>query len=734
MVWQRIILCLISLLILPSLALADRPKVGLVLGGGGAAGVAHVGVLKVLEEQGIHVDMIAGTSMGAIVGSLYAAGYRADELEKIVQELEWMSLFQDVQARPEQAFQRKRENAGFFNTFELGIKEGAIQLPEGLISGQKLTFELRRLLARVGQVDNFDKLPIPFRAVATNIETGKQVVLSHGNLATAVRASMSIPGLFAPIKIDNQLLVDGFVSNNVPIDVVKAMGADIVIVVSLPYYFEKRENLNSAVAVTVQAMQFLTSKNSLPQLEAMKAPSVVIEPEVKNVGSLDFDKVRETIPLGEQAARKKLRELQQIAAFYPKLSAGLARAQLTQPVIDAKTMKIGKITINNDSSLNNDVIAARLGVKQGDAFDTTQLQTGLDSIHGLGYFDLVDYQLLPLENGTYNLVIDARKRSNGENRLRLGLSLEDNFSGDTRYQFGIDYIRLGVTKTGGEWRNKFIIGDDIHASSEMYHPIDANQEKFFSTKAYHNQRNIYDYQGNHRLTELRLLESGIQVEGGKNLSDSSEIRAGVFYRDLRPHLKTGSLRHDIADNDLQMTGLLVNYRYDSLDDVDFPKQGALINTEYTQGFEVLNADMAFNRLKIEAEKAVTKGRHRAVTRTEWGTTFDNNTFLTEQPALGGLGRLSGLAENQLRGNNTALGSVMYTYELTDVPKITKVYAGGSLELGNVWQNQGEMNWGNLLQSGSLFIGLDSIIGPAYIGIGHTEGYDTNFFMQVGRRF
>lgn len=735
MAWLiRGLLCVVCWALLISSASAERPKIGLVLGGGGAAGIAHVGVLKVLEEQGIHVDMIAGTSMGAIVGSLYAAGYSADELETIVQQLDWLSLFQDGQARPQQSFQQKRENAGFFNTFEVGVKKGAIQLPEGLISGQKLTFELRRLLARVGQVDDFDKLPIPFRAVATNIETGKQVVLSHGNLATAVRASMSIPGLFTPVTIDNQLLVDGFVSNNVPIDVARQMGADIVIVVSLPYYFESRDQLTSALAVSVQAMQFLTSKNSLPQLKDIKAPSVVIEPDVKEVGSLDFDKVRQTIPIGEAAARAQLPALQRIAALFPKTPAGLAKARITQPVISAKTMNIGEITVHNDSSLKDSVILARLGIQTGDAFDITKLQAGLDSIHGLGSFDLVDYQLIPLEDGNYNLVIDARKRSNGENRLRLGFSLEDNFSGDTRYQLGVDYVRKGLTKTGGEWRNKLIMGDDILLSTEVYSPINATQDSFFSTKLQHERRDLYGYKGNQRSTEIRLAETSAQADVGKTLGDAAEMRAGVFYRNLRPWVKTGVTPDNFSEAALQMTGVQLNYRYDTLDDADFPNQGAWVDANYTQGFDILNADVAFNRLKLGAGQARTQGRHKFITRAEYATTFDSNTFITEQPTLGGLGRLSGLADNQLRGNEAALGGVAYLYELTHLPRIAKVYTGASLELGNVWQNRDEASWGNVLKSGSLFVGLDSVVGPAYIGVGHTEGYDMNFFMQVGRRF
>lgn len=712
----------------------QRPRIGLVLGGGGAAGVAHVGVLKVLEEQGVPIDVIAGTSMGAIVGSLYAAGYKADELETVVKALDWPGLFEDQQAREMQSFQLKRDNAGFFNTAEVGIKDKSLKLPDGLVSGQKLMFELRRLLERVAQVEDFDRLPIPFRAVATDIETGEPIILRKGNLATAVRASMSIPGFFSPITIDNRVLVDGFVSNNVPVDVAKQMGADILIVVSLPYKFEKREKLNSAVAVSVQAMQFLTAKNSLPQLKGLSAPNIVIEPDLKDIGSLAFNRVGETIPMGEQAARAHLAAIKRLASYADSehtqpLTTQTQEFAAEQGVSDGR---VATVTLENNSRLNDTVLLKRLGIQAGDVLDIAKLQRGLDNVHGLGYFDIVDYKLVPVGKNTYDLQVIARQRSTGDQRLRFGFTLDDNFEGDASYQMGVRQILKGATSTGTEWRNSLIVGDRFHAETQILHPLNDRQGAFLDARAWHARQDFYNYVGKERSAEVRVGETGIEANWRADIGTASELSAGAIYRHLKPDIKTGQLL--FPDESLQIAGLEFAYSTDTLDDADFPNRGEWLKVDYMHGFKVLGADIEFDRVKLAGGKIWTVDKHRLSVKSQVGSTLRDDTFTTEQLTLGGYNNLSGLSPDQLRGNHAAFGRGTYMYELVDYPGVVKVYAGGSLELGNTWEKAQEVSWGSLLLSGSLFVGVDSPIGPAFIGIGQTEGYDPSLFMHVGRSF
>ncbi|MGH8222831.1 MAG: patatin-like phospholipase family protein, partial [Woeseiaceae bacterium] len=247
-----------------------RPRIGLVLGGGGARGAAHVGVLKVLKELHIPIDCIAGTSMGAIVGGLYASGLGPEEIEREIREMDWDDVLEDQPPRPERQFRRKRDDDLYLVKKQLGYESGQLKLPLGYIQGQKLDLELARLTQHVAAISRFDELPIPFRAVATDIETGDEIVLSSGNLARAIRASMAVPGAFDAVEMDGRLLVDGLVTNNVPLNVAREMGADIAIVVDVGTPLKKRSEITSALAIIEQYSNIVAQQNVSRQLDTLR--------------------------------------------------------------------------------------------------------------------------------------------------------------------------------------------------------------------------------------------------------------------------------------------------------------------------------------------------------------------------------------------------------------------------------------------------------------------------------
>ncbi|HPE59097.1 MAG TPA: patatin-like phospholipase family protein [Thiolinea sp.] len=722
-----LLLCLVLPSVVPG---AERPRVGLVLGGGGAAGVAHVGVLKVLEQNNIPVDVIAGTSMGAIVGSLYASGLSADELEKVVYQLDWIKLFRDGQPRSELSFHQKQESSGFFQTFELGIGPDGLRLPGGLVAGQKLMFELRRLLAPVGHINDFDRLPIPFRAVATDIETGEQVVLDHGNLPQAVRASMAIPGVFSPVRIDNRLLVDGFVSNNVPVNVARAMGADILIVVNIPTFLEKQSQLHSALDISYQAMQLMMLKTSQPQIDSMRPQDILIEPAVKNIGNLDFNKVRETIPLGEQAARARLGQLQQLARQTPQGRKGTEKYTQVQGKRILSGVRISRVDIHNDSGLDDWILRDKLGIRVGDLLNPEQLQRGLDRIYSLGYFELVDHRI-DKEPGGHVLVVNAVKSSTSRQGLRLGWSLTDDLQGDAAYQLGARYVRKGINGRGGEWSVGAILGDTQRLESALYQPI-PEWDAFIDPKIWHERRDYYAYVGSSRLAEVRGRETGGEIDIGRQFGNDSEARFGVFLRHMDPSLKTGA-NLDELDN-MVSAGAHLSYRIDTTDDDLFPGQGRRLGFTFTQGLESLGSDENFQRLDIDSTFAWLQGKNRIRLRTELGTTFDDSPAFFNKPGLGGIGRLSGIPEDQLRGNHKLMVSGAYLYNLMPLAEVGQLFAGMTLEAGNVWSEAGDISLDTTLLSGSLFVGADTPLGPAFVGVGKTEGYEVRPFLFLGRSF
>ncbi|HXO63181.1 MAG TPA: patatin-like phospholipase family protein, partial [Steroidobacteraceae bacterium] len=291
---------------------ARRPRIGLVLSGGGARGVAHVGVLKVLEDMHVPVDAIAGTSMGAVVGGLYASGLSAREIEKIMTSLNWQDAFRDRPPREDLTLRRKQEDQSFLVKFPLGVRGGRILLPKGLIEGQSLNELLRRLTLPVVRITKFDDLPTRFRAVATDLESGEPVVLDSGDLTSAMRASMSAPGIFAPVEREGRILVDGGIADNVPVDIARRMGVDIVIVVDVGAPLLGRDRLKDVTSISNQMLAILIRRNAEQQLATLGPKDVLIAPPLGEASSFDFGAVGRVIGAGEAAARADAPALRQL--------------------------------------------------------------------------------------------------------------------------------------------------------------------------------------------------------------------------------------------------------------------------------------------------------------------------------------------------------------------------------------------------------------------------------------
>lgn len=704
-----------------------RPKIGLVLGGGGAAGVAHVGVIKVLEEQGIPIDVIAGNSMGAIIGSLYASGMSSAEIEKTARSLDWLRLFNDAGNYNDKTYQQKQMGTGFFSTLSVGVDKKGLKLPSGFVDGQALMFELRRLLAPVAHINNFDQLPIPFRAVATDIRTGETVVLKQGNLPTAVRASMSIPGLFSPVELNGRTLVDGLVSNNLPVDIARQMGADILIVSRIPP--NKNKPLDSALDISLQSMDLLVLKTSEQQLKSLKPQDILIEPPIGDIKSLDFQRVAETIPLGEQGAKAKLAQLQRLASQVGTVS--MAQRKHHRPKQD--NMKIATISFSNGSVLAEPVLRRALALKSGDTITTDQLQAGLNRVYALGQFALVDYDLVPTTNGQYDLKVIAQKAVQGNRRLNFGFSLSDDFDGDTGYQAGVRFVNKGLTRKGTELRSRAVIGDQILGDVELFHPLQDKKHTFINPKTFYQEGDIQILEDGKQVAELRAKTLGTRIDIGREIGQYAEARAGVFYEDLTPDVKTGSLT--LPEGSLKSAGLEFNYAFDSFDQIDFPTSGQRITANLRHGIRSLNSDDSFSRLKLEGEKVwkvSDKGRVLATGRLS--ATSNNQTKLAELQDTMQTGRLALSDNNKLQGNYTLEGSVGYLRQVADIPRVAKVHVGSSIGLGQVWQKRDDVDLKDLDPSATVYLGTATPIGPAYLGVRKTRGYDKEFYFNFGRSF
>ncbi|MBW2506662.1 MAG: patatin-like phospholipase family protein, partial [Deltaproteobacteria bacterium] len=368
---------------------AGRPKVCLVLSGGGARGTAHIGVIEVLEEMRIPIDCITGTSMGSIVGGLYASGISPREIKEALAAIDWQDAFNDNIPRKDRSFRRKRDDDLYLIKHKPGMgDDGKIKLPTGFLQGQKIDLIFKELALPVSGIRDFDELSIPFRAVATDITTGEAVVLSSGDLAKSMRASMSVPSIFAPVEMDGRLLVDGGVSNNLPVDVARDMGADIVIAVDISTPLKKREELTSAVSITGQLTGILTRRNTEAQIAILSGKDILIVPDLTGISSADFNESLAAIPKGKAAAEQQREQLAGLAvsqADYGKIGRAMPERKKISPVIDF-------VKLDNRSRVSDEVILARIDVKTGEPLDVQALEHDIGIIYGLELFENVDYE------------------------------------------------------------------------------------------------------------------------------------------------------------------------------------------------------------------------------------------------------------------------------------------------------------------------------------------------------
>jgi len=438
-----------------------RPRIGLVLGGGGARGSAHIGVLKVLEELRIPVDYVAGTSMGSIVGGLYASGMNAGEIEREILAIDFDDMFQDYPSREERSFRRKRDDTLYAFKAKPGFKDSKIQLPLAYIRGQKFDLLLNRLSLPIFKAKDFDHLPIPYRAVATDVETGREVVLARGSLAQAIRASMAVPDAFDPVEIDGRLLIDGGLANNVPVSVAREMGADVFIVIDVGSGLYQRDQIRSVLDITGQLGNFLFTLNTEQQLKTLGPADVLIRPPLGDIGGGSFDRAAEAIPIGERAAREAMESLRRFSVTPQEYAQFLARRDRRQP--EAPTIEF--VRVDNRSDIGDAVIAERLSAKPGRPLDLPQLEKDIGRIYGLEIFESVRYDVVQ-ESDQTGLLVTAREKYWGPGYIQFGVESSNDLDGDSTLSLGAVYTRTQINALNGEWRLGVQFGDEpLHDSA-----------------------------------------------------------------------------------------------------------------------------------------------------------------------------------------------------------------------------------------------------------------------------
>ena len=720
-----LLLCLCPLMLFA--AEAPRPKVGLVLSGGAARGLAHVGVLKALEEQGIHIDAIAGTSMGAVIGGLYASGYKIDELEKLALGIDWKEALSDAPEREDVPFRRKQDDRDFLVKQKLSFRDdGSLGLPLGVIQGQNLALLLESLLAHSSDIRDFDKLPIPFRAVATDIVNGEKVVFRKGHLPQVIRASMSIPAVFAPVEINGQLLVDGGMVDNIPVDVAREMGVDMVIVVDIGTPLRGRKQLNTVFDILNQSITLMTRSNSEVQLASLKPDDILIQPALASYGTTDFGRALDIINAGYRATQVMEKRL---AGLRQSTDVQLAEARTAEE----RTPVITAIKIENDSKIGDSVIRYYIRQPVGEPLDLGRLQRDMGTLYGLDYFDQVQYRVVH-KGQERTLVISARGKRSGTDYLRLGLNLSDDMRGDSAFNIGASYRINGINQLGAEWLTRVQLGDKQELYSEFYQPLDAGSRYFVAPYINARSQNVEAILDNDPIAEYRLERYGFGLNFGRQIGNSGEIRVGVGEA-------WGEANVRIGDQDLPSTSFNegfydIKYSFDSLDNVYFPHSGEDIALSVRQFEPGLGSDERYRQWEFKLDKALSSGPDTWILGGRYGRTLDTANVVTSSFLLGGARQLSGFREDAISGQNISLMRAVYYRRLTQrsyLPFDFPLYAGASLERGRAWNNDNEFDSG-YINAASIFIGFDTPLGPLNFSYGFNDDDQKALYLNLGQTF
>jgi NTE family protein len=710
-----------------------RPRIGLVLSGGGARGAAHVGVIRALEQMQVPIDAVAGTSMGAVVGGLYAAGLTGEEIERVFRELDWQDMIRDRAPRRDLAYRRKQDDRNILARGTLGVSvEEGLELPLGLVGGQKISQVLRTATARVADVQDFDRLPTPFRALATDLETGEPHVLGHGDLVTVLRASMSAPGVLSPVEVEGRLLVDGGLVDNLPVQLARSMGVDRLIVVDVSFPLAPRGELGSPFDIANQMIGIMVRRGTLDSREDLAADDVLIEPNLGPMTALDFSRMPQVMEIGRKAALEERHGLGSLAladAEYQQYAA--ARVRAAEP-----SLRIAFVRPSERSKAEARRVDAVFGDLVGRKLDSPEVQRRLDTQYRFDQFESVDYRVVGTERER-GIEVDLRRKSWGPSFLRLGVGVENDYEGGATANAAARLWITGLNWLDAEWTLDGQIGEEPLFRTEFYQPLSLRVPVFVAPAFRYEMESLPMVSpGGQRVARYRVRDTEFSLAFGVELSNWGEVRAGLRGGDGSTRILVGDPALPTEEYDLG--GAFFEFGYDRLDSAYFPRQGQAFRATWLADRESLGASHDADVVEASWELARSHDRYGFVWSMDAGSTLDDDVVSPQELfTLGGLFDLSGLAPDALAGTQYGIARGIVYRRISrggtgffEFP----AYLGVSVEAGNVWQTRDDVDWSDLHAGGSLFLGAESPFGPLYLAAGLASGGETAFYLYLGKTF
>ncbi len=712
-------------------AVPQRPRVGLVLGGGGARGVSEIGVLQVLERLHVPVDVVVGTSMGAIVGGAYSMGIAPQEMEQRLQTVVWDQVVTDRVPRAGRSMLSKEQERENIRGVELGFRDGRVRLPKGAVAGHEFELFLGSLLGSAPILQSFDTLPIPYRAVATDIETGEMRVLADGDLIQSIRASMAVPGVFAPVEIDGHLMVDGGLTRNLPVDVARSLGAEQLIVVEVGSPLLKREDIGSAIGVSQQVLTILGHQNVAASLRELQPQDILIRIPLGTFSVADFDHALSTLPLGRAAAEAMQDRLAGLALPEADWQAHLAlRQQRRQGQAVLASQQVLKLDPGALGAVSRHGVTSLMDSVEGAPVNPAVLAKDLQRLYATDDFQQIRSRVLMQDDGRSTLLVQPVAKDWGPNYINLDLDLSTDLSGNSRFTARAATRSTWLNPAGLEWRNNFSLGAVNAWQTELYQPLDYSRDVFLAPRLEFSQERDDLYQNDAAVTTYRVNRRIYGLDLGARFGTTATLRIGL---DQGGSNATAALAQGSFPNLSQRIGAWhLKLDVDTLDRWAFPSEGQLIRLDLKNSRTALGADSSYDRGDLEVEQAFHVGEQDVQLGALAGSGFGTRLPVQELFPLGGFLQLSGYQQRQFLGQRYALARLITYRSLGDPGAYTRrLFVGMSLEAGNVYDRFNGNDVPGLRHSGSLFIGADTGIGPLYLGLG-VAGNSRSAYLFLGR--
>ncbi len=708
----------------PRTAQQHRPKIGVALEGGGALGLAHIGVLKWFEEHHIPVDYVAGTSMGGLVGGFYATGMTPEEMQRLIEGLDWRKILGDRTPYEDLSYRRKEDQRAYPNSLIFGLRNG-LSAPEGLIAGHQIGLLIDRITLPYYGISSFDDMPVPFRCVATDLVSGQSHVFREGPLAVALRSTMSIPGAFSPVREGKAVYVDGGLLDNLPTDVVRQMGAEIVIAVHLERAPVEAKDIRSVFSVLNHSVNAMLKENELRSLEL--ADSIVSVP-LGEFTTVDYAKSEPIMQRGYEAAQSRSRLLEAFALndadwdAYQQARKARKRTELPTP----QFVKIEGASTRGEAYANH---YFRSFVNR--PLDTTKLDDVLTRMTGVGRYDSAGYWLA-VQDGKPGLLVHVVEKSEAPPMFQPAFEVDGSQAGNVDFTMGTRFTFMDIAGFRSEWRTDLLFGNTYGVQTELYRPFTADSRWFFAPHADASDTTFQIYAKNDPLADYRIYRTNIGGDLGYGFGRFSELRFGYEAGSLNTKLRLGTLQIPAVEGGVGRARL--HYLLDATDDPVIPRRGVNVESTFrwtdhspgaTEGFPSMDLKLGYFQPVTRPASIFVEG--------EGGTTFGATSTGIPQFFLGGPLRLSAYGQNEFQGNQFYLLRAGYMHDLLTLPPFLgkKVYAVGSYEIGKMYGVTADSNLPNDVTAGFL---AETAVGPFFIGGSVGDSGHRKWFFQLGRVF